>query len=68
MTSITARTVNELFREHMFRVMVTFHGGMRSLTSGPARARRRLYLATFCHMLATSDSFSAVSATIFKTK
>merc|ERR1719265_345030 len=32
MQSITARAVNELFRRHQFRSLITFHGGMRSLT------------------------------------
>lgn len=31
MTTIAGRTVNELFREHAFRIAVTFHGGMTSI-------------------------------------
>ena len=32
MTTVTARVVNELFREHLFRGMITFHGGIRALS------------------------------------
>lgn len=32
MRTITARCVNELFREHLFQGMVTFHGGDQSVT------------------------------------
>lgn len=32
MLTQTARTVNELFRRHLFHFMITFHGGERSLT------------------------------------
>lgn len=32
MVTQTARTVNELFRRHLFHYMITFHGGMRALT------------------------------------
>eukprot|EP00928_Gymnodinium_smaydae_P056461 TRINITY_DN39849_c0_g1_i1.p1 TRINITY_DN39849_c0_g1~~TRINITY_DN39849_c0_g1_i1.p1 ORF type:complete len:739 (+),score=97.14 TRINITY_DN39849_c0_g1_i1:72-2288(+) len=32
MRSQTARVVNELFRRHLFQFMLTFHGGIRSLT------------------------------------
>lgn len=31
MQSITARAVNELFREHMFQVAITFHSGIRMI-------------------------------------
>ena len=31
MRTITARAVNELWREHMFQLAITFHGGMRSI-------------------------------------
>eukprot|EP00916_Digyalum_oweni_P004935 GHVL01008842.1.p1 GENE.GHVL01008842.1~~GHVL01008842.1.p1 ORF type:complete len:498 (+),score=104.33 GHVL01008842.1:60-1553(+) len=32
MQTVTARVVNELFRRHNFRLGITFHGGMRSLS------------------------------------
>jgi len=32
MVTITGRTVNEVFREHLFQLAITFHGGMRSIT------------------------------------
>lgn len=32
MTTVTARAVNELFRRHLFRFMITFHGGTRVLS------------------------------------
>jgi len=32
MRTMTARAVNELYRERQFRMMVTFHGGMRILS------------------------------------
>eukprot|EP00933_Yihiella_yeosuensis_P083066 TRINITY_DN9715_c0_g6_i1.p1 TRINITY_DN9715_c0_g6~~TRINITY_DN9715_c0_g6_i1.p1 ORF type:complete len:695 (+),score=84.96 TRINITY_DN9715_c0_g6_i1:23-2107(+) len=32
MQTQTARAVNELFRNHLFQFMLTFHGGMRALT------------------------------------
>jgi len=32
MMTQTARTVNELFRRHLFQFELTFHGGMRALT------------------------------------
>ena len=31
MMSITARTVNELFREHIFVSSITFHGGLNAI-------------------------------------
>jgi hypothetical protein len=31
MTTITARTVNELFREHLFIQAITFHGGLNAI-------------------------------------
>lgn len=31
MTTIAGRTVNELFRAHLFQIVVTFHGGMTSI-------------------------------------
>jgi len=31
MTTIAGRTVNELFRRHLFQIVVTFHGGMTSI-------------------------------------
>eukprot|EP00931_Biecheleriopsis_adriatica_P062797 TRINITY_DN37931_c0_g1_i1.p1 TRINITY_DN37931_c0_g1~~TRINITY_DN37931_c0_g1_i1.p1 ORF type:complete len:712 (+),score=113.93 TRINITY_DN37931_c0_g1_i1:97-2232(+) len=32
MQTQTGRAVNELFRQHLFQYMITFHGGMRALT------------------------------------
>ncbi|CAD7967425.1 unnamed protein product [Amoebophrya sp. A25] len=32
MKTVTARVINELFREHLFRAMITFHGGTRILS------------------------------------
>jgi len=32
MKTMTARVINELWREHMFQLAITFHGGMRALT------------------------------------
>ncbi len=31
MQTITARTVNELFREHLFLQALTFHGGLNAI-------------------------------------
>jgi hypothetical protein len=31
MQTITARAVNEIFREHIFQLAVTFHGGMQAI-------------------------------------
>ena len=31
MMSITARTINELFREHIFVTSLTFHGGLNAI-------------------------------------
>lgn len=32
MQTVTARVINEVFREHLFRSMITFHGGTRILS------------------------------------
>jgi len=32
MRTVTARVINELFREHLFQAMITFHGGTRILS------------------------------------
>ena len=31
MTTIAARSINELFRSHMFQLAITFHGGMEAV-------------------------------------
>lgn len=31
MTTITARTVNELYRHHLLQLVLTFHGGMQAI-------------------------------------
>ena len=31
MQTVTARSVNELFREHMFIQVLTFHGGLNAI-------------------------------------
>ena len=35
MASVAARAVNELWREHIFQLAVTFHGGNKQLGSAP---------------------------------
>ena len=31
MQSITARALNEVFRDHLFQIAITFHGGMQAI-------------------------------------
>ena len=38
MTTITARTVNELYRHHLLQLALTFHGGMQAAVVSGALA------------------------------